>query len=315
MHTLRRLRRIAVTVLCTLAALPALSQSSPYQSGSPLLMWKISSENNSAYVLGSIHLGDKSLYPMPATIEDAFQSADLLLVEVDLRKVDMNQLQIAMLQSGTYPPGDDLFKHISPETRTRLTSFLGSYGMPPEGFSRMRAWMLGATIEILPMLKDGLNPGEGIDLYFLNKAGEKRVEQLEDAEWQIKLLSQMPESISDAWLSHALDESANWKERWQRLATSWRQGDSEELNKLLSGDGRKEGPEEQAFDRKLREERNPPMADRLEKCLHSTDSCFMVVGAAHVVGTEGIVKLMQKRGYRVEQTKVETSAPDVAVRR
>jgi len=315
MNSLRRLRLIAVAVLCTLAALPALAQSSAYQPGSPLLMWKISSESNSAYVLGSIHLGDKSLYPMPATIQDAFQSADLLIVEVDIRNVDVKQMQMAMLQSGTYPPGDDLFKHISPETRTRLTSYLGSFGMPAEGFSRMRAWMLGATIEMLPMLKAGLNPGEGIDLYFLNKAGEKRVEQLEDAEWQIKLLSQMPESISDAWLSHALDESADWEDHWEKLATSWRQGDAAALDQLLSGDGRKEGPEEQAFDRKLREERNPPMADRLEKCLHSTDSCFMVVGAAHVVGTEGIVKLMQKRGYRVEQTKVETSAPDVAVRR
>jgi uncharacterized protein YbaP (TraB family) len=315
MNTRRRLRLIAVAVLCTLAALPALAQSSPYQPGSPLLMWKISSENNSAYVLGSIHIADKSLYPMPATIDDAFQSADLLLVEVDIRKVDMNQMQIAMLQSGTYPPGDDLFKHISPETRARLTSYLGSFGMPAAGFSRMRAWMLGATVEMLPMLKAGLNPSEGIDLYFLNKAGDKRVEQLEDAEWQIKLLSQMPESISDAWLSHALDESADWKERWQKLATSWREGDADALDELLSGDGQKEGAEEIAFDRKLREERNVPMADRLEKCLHSSDSCFMVVGAAHVVGTEGIVKLMQKRGYRVEQTKVETSAPDVAVRR
>jgi hypothetical protein len=63
--------------------------------------------------------------------------------------------------------------------------------------------------------------------------------------------------------------------------------------------------EEKAFSRRLREDRNPHMTDRLEKCLQSSESCFMVVGAAHVVGREGIVKQLQARGYRVEQAVVE----------
>jgi uncharacterized protein YbaP (TraB family) len=220
----------------------------------------------------------------------------------------MQQAQQTMLASAAYPPGDDLYQHITPETRAKLTAFLSSYGLPPELFSRMRAWMLGATIEMLPMLKEGLNPSEGIDLYFLNHAGDKKVEQLEDAEWQINLLSQMPESVADHWLSHALDESANSKQRWQKLATYWRQGDADGLDQLLSSDSEEETAEDKAFDRKLREDRNPHMADRLEQCLHSTDSCFMVVGAAHVVGAEGIVRLMQERGYRAEQAVVEKSA-------
>jgi uncharacterized protein YbaP (TraB family) len=34
----------------------------------------------------------------------------------------------------------------------------------------------------------------------------------------------------------------------------------------------------------------------------------MVVGAAHAVGSEGIIKQLQVRGYRVEQAVVESSA-------
>jgi uncharacterized protein YbaP (TraB family) len=50
------------------------------------------------------------------------------------------------------------------------------------------------------------------------------------------------------------------------------------------------------------------MTERLEKCLQSGEKCFMVVGAAHTVGNEGIVKQLQAHGYRVEQAVVETSA-------
>lgn len=303
--------RRAFSLLCVLlwlAALPLQAQSSPYKPGSPLLMWKVSSKSNSAYVLGSIHLGDQSFYPLPAVIEDAFRSSNVLIVEVDLRKVDPLAAQQTMLQSAMYPPGDNLFHHITPATRDRLKAFLGTYGLPVEFVSHVRAWMLGTMIQILPMVQNGLNPNQGIDSYFLAKAGDKRVEQLESAQWQIKLLSQMPESLSDHWISTSLDEATHSKQHWAQLEKYWRQGEAEKLDQMLSASAADDTPEEKAFDRRLRQDRNPHMADRLEQCLHSTDSCFMVVGAAHVVGKEGIVHLMEERGYKVEQARVGATA-------
>jgi uncharacterized protein len=301
----RRLHRCWLcALLFVLALVPvATAQNSPYKAGSPLLMWKVSSQSNSAYVLGSVHLGDKSLYPLPAVIEDAFNNSSVLIVEVDLRKVDPMAAQEMMLQSAAYPEGDDLYHHITPATRAKLDAFLSSYGLPPELISHMRAWMLGTMIQILPMVQNGLDPSQGIDSYFLSKAGNKRVEQLEDAQWQIQLLSQMPDSVSDHWISSSLDEATNSKEHWQKLENFWRTGDAAQLDAMLSESSANESADERAFDRRLREDRNPHMADRLEQCLHFTDSCFMVVGAAHVVGKEGIVSLMRQRGYKVEQAQ------------
>src|SRR6266540_5919357 len=114
-------RRAALFFFCALISISALAQSSPYKPGSPLLMWKVSSKTNSGYVLGSVHLGDKSLYPLPVVIEDAFKSSSVLIVEVDIRNVDPYKLQ-KLLAGAAYPAGDDLFHHISPETRAKLTA-------------------------------------------------------------------------------------------------------------------------------------------------------------------------------------------------
>ena len=299
-----RLRRVIPFFLILILPFSALAQSSTYKPGSPLLMWKVSSKTNSAYVLGSIHLGDKSLYPFPAVIEDAFKSSNVLIVEVDIRKVDPSQMQRLML-GAAYPPGDDLFQHIKPETRTKLTAYFGGYHLPPEIFSKLRPWALGVMIETMAMVQAGLDPKEGIDMHFLDEAGNRRVEQLEEAEWQIKLLEDMPESISDQWLSSAMAQAQDSKERLPKLASYWSQGEADKMDELLTGTEMGGSEEEKRYERRLREDRNPHMTDRLEKCLHSTDACFMVVGAAHVIGREGIVKQLQARGYRVEQATVE----------
>ena len=298
-----RLRRLIPVFLSFVVSISALAQSSAYKPGSPLLMWKVSSKTNSAYVLGSVHLGDKSLYPLPAVIEDAFKSSSVLIVEVDIRKMDPSQMQ-ALLLAAAYPPGDDLFHHISPETRAKLTAYFSSYHLPPEIFSRLRPWALGVMIETMSMVRDGLDPKDGIDMHFLEEAGDRRVEQLEEAEWQLKLLQEMPESLADQWITSAIAQAESSKERWAKLASYWSQGAADKMDEMLSASEMGGGEEEKRYERRLREDRNPHMTDRLEKCLHSTGACFMVVGTAHVVGKEGIVRQLQARGYRVEQATV-----------
>jgi uncharacterized protein YbaP (TraB family) len=295
--------RLPALCACALLCAFAWAQASPYRPGAPLLMWKVSSGSNSAYVLGSVHLGNKEMYPLPAVVEDAFRASSVLIVEVDIRHVDPSSLQ-QFLVAGAYPPGDDLFKHIKPETRMRLISFLGS-SLPPELYSRVRPWALGTMIQSLAMMKAGLDPSNGIDMHFLNEAADKRVEQLEDANWQIKLLSEMPESMADEWIAQNISEAEGSQEHWAKLATYWGRGAADELDTMITGESANDSADAKAFERRLREDRNPHMTDRLEQCLQSKQSCFMVVGAAHVIGKEGIIKQLQARGYRVEQATVE----------
>jgi uncharacterized protein YbaP (TraB family) len=308
MRTRHRYAHSLVALLLVFLSTAVFGQTSAYTPGSPILMWRVSSKTNSAYLLGSIHIWDKSMYPLPAVVENAFAASSTLIVEVDVTKVDHQQLQQLVLGAGMFPAGDDLNKHITAETRAKLNEFTAGYGVPPDAFFKYRPWMVGLTVVMLPMLKAGMDPENGMDMYFLHKAGDKRIEQLEDAAFQIKLFSSFPDKDADHTVLHALVQAKESNAMLAKLETYWGRGEATKIDELMASMSADDDADEKALSRRLREDRNPHMTERLEKCLQSGEKCFMVVGAAHTVGNEGIVKQLQAHGYRVEQAVVETSA-------
>src|SRR5262245_52409608 len=90
-------------LLACLTALPyASAQTAPAPAPKKALFWKVTSPTSTAYLLGSIHLGSKDMYPLPKEIEDAFAASTALLVEADVRHVDMAQMQAMVLEKGLY---------------------------------------------------------------------------------------------------------------------------------------------------------------------------------------------------------------------
>lgn len=297
-----------LALLFTILSIEAFGQGSAYTPGSPILMWKVSSKTNSAYLLGSVHIWEKSMYPLPAVVDSAFAASSTLIVEVDMTKVDHQQLQQMMLSAGMYPQGDDLNKHITAETRAKLNEFTAAYGVPADSFYKYRPWMVGLSVVMLPMLKAGIDPQNGMDMYFLHKAGDKHVEQLEDAAFQIKLFASFPDKDADHTVLHALNQARESNEVMAKIASYWSHGEAAKIDQLMAAMGADDDADEKVLSRRLREDRNPNMTERLERCLQSGEKCFMVVGAAHTVGDEGIVKQLQAHGYRVEQALVEAPA-------
>ncbi len=53
------------------------------------------------------------------------------------------------------------------------------------------------------------------------------------------------------------------------------------------------------------QDRNPHMADVAEQYLKSKEIAFVMVGAAHLVGVDGVLRILEKRGYKVEQVAIK----------
>jgi len=90
----------------------------------------------------------------------------------------------------------------------------------------------------------------------------------------------------------------------KRLQDVWMSGDAAGLDALIH----EKSSTPDAITRGMLEDRNPHMADVAEQHLKGKEIAFMVVGAAHMVGAEGVVKLLEKRGYKVEQVALAAQA-------
>ena len=261
-------------------------------------MWKASSATNTVYLLGSIHLASRDIYPLPRQIEEAFRNSAVLLVEVDLNKVDQRKLQALLISNGLYPPGDSLWNHIGQDTKELVMRFCAENGLSADVFARLKPWLASVTASALPMQMAGMEAGLGIDKHFLDRAnGGMRVEQLETAEWQLRLLADIPEVKQEQYLATTIKSTELTKQLGQQVEAAWVNGDAHKLDALLSS------AYQDAADlaKRVFTDRNLHMAGVVEQYLKGNERCFVVVGAGHLVGKEGVVRLLQNRGVKVEQ--------------
>jgi len=82
-----------------------------------------------------------------------------------------------------------------------------------------------------------------------------------------------------------------------RTVSAWRRGDAAAIERDVLSSFKKYPAAYQS----LIVERNNNWMPQLEKCLGRTTPCMVVVGAAHLVGPDGLLTLLQRKGYRIEQ--------------
>ena len=125
-------------------------------AGGKMMFWKVSDEDSSVYLLGSMHFGKAEFYPMPDVIEDAYESSDMLGVEIDMLSMDSEALQLSMLQNMAYTDGTNLIDHISPETLELLTVYLKEKGLTIDSFKTMKPGIITVSISAMEAQMAGL---------------------------------------------------------------------------------------------------------------------------------------------------------------
>jgi len=264
------------------------------------LFWKATSPTTTIYMLGSIHIGSKEMYPLPKYIEDDFKKSSALVVEVNLTQLDTGKLMQLLTEKGRYPEGDNLYNHVSKETEKQIKALCAKYSFPEVMFSGMRPWMASMMAQVMPLMSEGMKADLGIDNHFMAEANEtkKPIEQVETAEFQLNLLASMPEEVQDAYLASVVKQTAaTGGSGTNKLVSEWIAGDGSTIEGSLD-DSSGMSPE---FARKLLQDRNVHMTEVAEKFLKGTKPCFLVVGAAHFLGKEGIVASLRQHGFVVQQ--------------
>lgn len=263
-------------------------------------LWKVQSKTSTVYVLGSIHFMKKEGYPLNTKIEDAFDKSNVLVVEANIN--DINQIDVQkLIESAFYPVNETLEKHVSRETFELIKKEIEGFGIPLEFINKQKPWFLALTFTSFELLKLGLDPNYGIDVYFLSKAsGKKKIKELENIDYQINLLSKFSDNDQELFLLYTLKDLNIVGQEVDKMIQAWTSGDTKgmesKIAKSLTEDKRMASIYE-----KLIYERNRNMASSIEEFLRSKETYFVIVGAGHLVGNKGIIEMLRRKGYLVEQ--------------
>ena len=281
-------------LFCLLLALPAL--------GNAQLLWEISGNHlkQKSYLFGSHHLVPISFLDSIKGIYPAFNSCENVVGEIILDDpVVIKKLQ----QAAVITTGKTTKDWLTDEQYAVADSILKStIGMGLQELRFFKPAMI-ENIYVLALYDRYFQRDEDfqIDSYFqkIGKKEGKRLFSLETVEEQIQLLLESKSLEEQAQsLYETLTSSAELLTQIEALNDKYLAQDLDGLLELNNNDTTQ--TEEERF--ALIDKRNIRWAEILPKQL-ALGNNFIIVGAMHLPGENGLIHLLQKQGYKVKPVK------------
>ena len=292
----RRLRAIVAAFVASLT-LGTLSTHPAAQSRA--FAFKATKGSGVVYLVGSVHMLTSDFYPLAPSLDVAFKDSDLLVEEANLSEMLSPNTQFAMLSRGMLPAGTTLDKVLSPATLALINKHSGALGMPLDALKQFKPWFLAMTLEAAEWQKAGFDAELGLDKHFFDRAQteSKSIQGLETTDFQISLFDGMTADQQDRFLAETLKSIDTETASVGKLASAWKAGDVAGVERLVLADVKSDPV---VYDRLL-VARNRTWLPKIEALFSRPRHAFVVVGAAHLVGPDGVVAMLRARGYQVVQ--------------
>jgi uncharacterized protein YbaP (TraB family) len=294
----RRAIASALAALALLAPSFVHAQKSPDEAGRHMI-WRVSSDSGVIFVAGSVHALPMSVYPLPSVFNRAFDSATTLVLELELGEDAIASMGPVLLEKGRYQGKETLKDHVSKATYAKLKKRLKEIGLDVSFFATFKPWVVGMLLTSFSTGNSGITAENGLDLHFQKKASEAGIPVvgLETIELQINLFDEMPPKAQEQFLLQQLSDQQSDDKDIMKIIGAWRRGDAESLDTTLGAEMRSDP----AFYERLVVGRNLAWIPKIESFLAEGRPVMVVVGALHLVGKDGLIDLLQRKGYRVEQ--------------
>lgn len=267
--------------------------------------WRMQSAKGDIILLGSVHIGEASFYPLPVEIEKAFDQSFALAVELDVAKLDPDRTSEMVHALGFYSAeemagGKNVFSVLPGKSALALREFCASPNSicpSVEHMKPMRPWLLSLHFANEMLSGAGFDTALGVDRYFLARAQGKPIIELESFASQIQLFASMSDVEQTAFLSQTLFEYEHAHTFVAALMEAWRRGDDSALTELIITPMLADHTAAGLYEVLLLQ-RNRQMAAKVEALSRPGQTLFVVVGAGHLLGGDGLVALLMARGYK-----------------
>ena len=257
------------------------------------LLWKISGNglNKPSYLFGTIHLTcDTSL---DANTLNALEATEQLYLELDMddKSIQMQMMKLMMMKDGA-----KLSTLLSPEDFKILDEFMKkNLNMSVKLFDSFKPFMISSML--FPKMLDCKSQSVESELMKVTKEQNEEIFGLEKAEDQMKVFDEISyQDQADELLKTVKDNLEKDKKEFIEMMTIYQNKDIEGMLKMMSDSDNKITSENQDI---LLNNRNKNWIPIMVKIMKDKPT-FFGVGAGHLAGEEGVIKLLRKKGYKVE---------------
>lgn len=263
------------------------------------------------YLLPTVHMGDEETEKaLEGLILDTLDGADRLAAETDVYQASCDfKALLGQTLNMRYADGTTAADHLTKETYEQARALFkraGVYSLALEGVC-VPVWY--AKCEEAVAKTCGFSAEKGIDMLLLSRAHENNmaIDGLETADEQYALLLSMSDALSEYYIAQIAENPDAAAQTMYQSIRAWLDGDADALYALNK-------PDVTALPQAIREEgkvywqamladRNARFFERAKEYLKSGEDVFMMVGAMHILGDDGLAARLERAGYTVDQVQ------------
>lgn len=263
------------------------------QAGSPV--WRISLGSHTLYLGGTIHVLGEADYPLPPEFDRAYKKSRVLVFETDIAKTQDPEFAKNLMQQMTYTDGRTLQSLVRPSTFGTLSRFSGKRGIPAQSLNTFKPGMVMVFLTMAEMERLGAG-GAGVDEFYFKKgmADNRPMEFLESPMEQIRFLADVGVGKEDEMITYLIKDIEKLPALLPVMKQAWRSGDNARLFKETLAPLKKEYPQ---LYHTIMVKRNLAWLLAIQKMLVTPETEFVLVGAAHLAGDQGLIALLEKKGF------------------
>lgn len=276
------------TILCIAVALFTLAAAAQKNTYPNTLLWRISGGQlkGSSYLFGTMHLQDRRIFQFSDSLYHYLEQSEAFATELNVEEM-VEFLLASMTQRDTTALLKDV---LSEQDYKKVARDLEkNFGVSATNITQREAWLYKRGLKSKLKVKETDMPAV-VDFYLYNIARRlgKRVGGIEDMADQQYIIDELYGSFDpQQLLINHTDPKAI-----ERMIRIYMAQDLNQLAALI------DGPDTLMRD-KILIQRNKKMAHRIDS-MGQLRSHFFAIGAAHLPGTDGLIELLQQRGFSVE---------------
>ncbi|HPI48355.1 MAG TPA: TraB/GumN family protein [Hyphomonadaceae bacterium] len=282
----------ALAALAAVCTAPALAQPA---------FWVVRDADSTIYLLGTIHLLKPETVWRTEKLDAAIAASDALWLELPTTNAEAMQGEMMVLVSRYgLSPASRLSKKLTEEEVKTLDEAARLAGLSAGQLDVFRPWFAALTISTAAMTRAGYDPASGVDskIEGIFRAREIKPKGFETAEEQIKVFAGMSPEQELEYLRETMEEYRDAPTELDKMVTQWAAADLAGMESMFVTEMKTEEPDLYAA---LLADRNANWVVKIEEMLQGSGTTFIAVGAAHLIGPDSVLAMLDAKGIKSER--------------